>query len=105
MDNRPMGEELIYNYACLGKQCSSVIMMSKVKAAKACNSVLVYENSFDYSYIYLDTMYTQQSFKVSNTFPYKWINKKWRDSFYVTSMTTTGSRWAVVVSHNAGFSD
>ncbi|KAL5221821.1 hypothetical protein ABZP36_026534 [Zizania latifolia] len=51
------------------------------------------------------TMYTQQSYKVSDTFPFKWINKKWRDGFYVTSMATAGSRWAVVMSRNAGFSD
>ncbi|OEL30985.1 Casein kinase I-like protein 2 [Dichanthelium oligosanthes] len=51
------------------------------------------------------TTYTQQSYKVSDTFPYKWINKKWRDGFFVTSMATAGSRWAVVMSRNAGFSD
>ncbi|CAO1944995.1 unnamed protein product [Urochloa humidicola] len=51
------------------------------------------------------TAYTQQSYKVSDTFPYKWINKKWRDGFYVTSMATAGNRWAVVMSRNAGFSD
>ncbi|KAF8696391.1 hypothetical protein HU200_037302 [Digitaria exilis] len=51
------------------------------------------------------TSYTQQSYKVSDTFPYKWINKKWRDGFYVTSMATAGSRWAVVMSRNTGFSD
>ncbi|AQL00650.1 Protein kinase family protein [Zea mays] len=51
------------------------------------------------------TKYTQQSYKVSNSFPYKWINKKWQDGFYVTSMATAGSRWAVVMSHNAGFSN
>lgn len=51
------------------------------------------------------TRYTQQSYKVSNSFPYKWINKKWQDGFYVTSMATAGSRWAVVMSHNAGFSN
>lgn len=50
------------------------------------------------------TNYTQQSYKVSETFPFKWINKKWRDGFYVTSMATAGSKWAVVMSRNAGFS-
>lgn len=84
---------------------SSLVVMSKGKAAKACSSVLVYEYSFDYSYIYPGTRYTQQSYKVSNSFPYKWINKKWQDGFYVTSMATAGSRWAVVMSHNAGFSN
>ncbi|KAI5000346.1 hypothetical protein ZWY2020_004935 [Hordeum vulgare] len=51
------------------------------------------------------TPYTQQSYKVSDTFPFKWINKKWRDSFYVTSMATAGKKWAVVMSRNAGFSE
>ncbi|KAI3964446.1 hypothetical protein MKX01_007136 [Papaver californicum] len=51
------------------------------------------------------TQYTQQSYKVSDAFPFKWINKKWKEGFYVTSMATAGSRWAVVMSRNAGFSD
>ncbi|KAI3949172.1 hypothetical protein MKW98_026552 [Papaver atlanticum] len=51
------------------------------------------------------TQYTQQSYKVSDAFPFKWINKKWREGFHVTSMATAGSRWGVVMSRNAGFSD
>ncbi|XP_074276484.1 casein kinase 1-like protein HD16 [Silene latifolia] len=51
------------------------------------------------------TQYLQQSYKVSDAFPFKWINKKWREGFYVTSMATAGSRWAVVMSRGAGFSD
>ncbi|PON44205.1 Serine/threonine protein kinase [Parasponia andersonii] len=51
------------------------------------------------------TPYTQQSYKVSDSFPYKWINKKWKEGFHVTSMTTAGSRWGVVMSRNAGYSD
>uniref|UniRef100_A0A7N0TH61 non-specific serine/threonine protein kinase n=1 Tax=Kalanchoe fedtschenkoi TaxID=63787 RepID=A0A7N0TH61_KALFE len=51
------------------------------------------------------TQYTQQSYKVSDSFPYKWINKKWREGFHVTSMATAGSRWGVVMSRNAGFRD
>uniref|UniRef100_A0ACD5W3D5 Uncharacterized protein n=1 Tax=Avena sativa TaxID=4498 RepID=A0ACD5W3D5_AVESA len=51
------------------------------------------------------TPYTQQSYKVSETFPFKWINKKWRDRFYVTSMATAGNKWAIVMSRNAGFSE
>uniref|UniRef100_A0A0R0I7L6 non-specific serine/threonine protein kinase n=1 Tax=Glycine max TaxID=3847 RepID=A0A0R0I7L6_SOYBN len=50
------------------------------------------------------TQYTQQSYKVSESFPFKWINKKWREGFHVTSMATAGSRWGVVMSRNAGFS-
>ncbi|KAF6140998.1 hypothetical protein GIB67_006627 [Kingdonia uniflora] len=50
------------------------------------------------------TTYNQQSYKVSDVFPYKWINKKWKEGFFVTSMTTAGTRWGVVMSRNAGYS-
>lgn len=53
----------------------------------------------------LGTPYTQQSYKVSESFPFKWINKKWKEGFHVTSMTTAGSRWGVVMSRNAGYSE
>jgi hypothetical protein len=90
------------------------------------------------------TPYTQQSYKVSDSFPFKWINKKWKEGFFgalphplllrpplllcprlvlpscslrvarpprpspspaVTAMATSHSRWAVVMSRNAGFVD
>ncbi|KAF6151762.1 hypothetical protein GIB67_010336 [Kingdonia uniflora] len=51
------------------------------------------------------TQYTQQSYKVAESFPFKWIQKKWREGFHVTSMATAGTRWGVVMSRNAGFSD
>ncbi|KAH0449490.1 hypothetical protein IEQ34_020182 [Dendrobium chrysotoxum] len=51
------------------------------------------------------TQYTQQSYKVSEFFPFKWISKKWKEGFHVTSMATAGTRWGVVMSRNAGFSD
>ncbi|EXB31261.1 Casein kinase I isoform delta [Morus notabilis] len=51
------------------------------------------------------TPYTQQSYKVSESFPFKWINKKWKEGFHVTSMTTAGSRWGVVMSRNAGYAE
>ncbi|XP_021739126.1 casein kinase 1-like protein HD16 [Chenopodium quinoa] len=51
------------------------------------------------------TQYLQQSYKVSDAFPFKWINKKWREGFSVTSMATAGSRWAVVMSRGAGYAD
>eukprot|EP00891_Asterochloris_glomerata_P000435 jgi/Astpho2/435/fgenesh1_pm.00011_%23_15_t len=51
------------------------------------------------------TPYTQQSYKVSDSFPFKWINKKWKEGFYVTCMATSHTRWAVVMSRNAGFID
>ncbi|PIA42610.1 hypothetical protein AQUCO_02000206v1 [Aquilegia coerulea] len=50
------------------------------------------------------TTFTQQSYKVSDVFPFKWISKKWKEGFFVTSMTTAGSRWGVVMSRNAGYS-
>lgn len=43
--------------------------------------------------------------QVSDSFPFKWINKKWKEGFYVTSMTTSDTRWAVVMSRSAGFVD
>ncbi|KAL0297256.1 UNVERIFIED_CONTAM: Casein kinase-like protein HD16 [Sesamum radiatum] len=51
------------------------------------------------------TQYLQQSYKVSESFPFKWINKKWKEGFYVTSMATAGARWAIVMSRGAGFAD
>ncbi|KAJ8760010.1 hypothetical protein K2173_010866 [Erythroxylum novogranatense] len=51
------------------------------------------------------TQYTQQSYKVSDSFPFKWINKKWKEGFHVTSMATAATRWGIVMSRNAGFSD
>ncbi|CAL5400309.1 unnamed protein product [Camellia sinensis] len=51
------------------------------------------------------TTYTQQSYKVSDVFPFKWINKKWKEGFSVTSMSTAGSRWGIVMSRNAGYSN
>ncbi|KAF1878669.1 hypothetical protein Lal_00047340 [Lupinus albus] len=58
-----------------------------------------------FSFAEISTQYTQQSYKVSDSFPFKWINKKWKEGFHVTSMATAGSRWGVVMSRNAGFSD
>ncbi|GAV61267.1 Pkinase domain-containing protein, partial [Cephalotus follicularis] len=49
------------------------------------------------------TTYVQQSYKVSNSFPFKWINKKWREGFFITSLATSGSRWGVVMSRGSGF--
>lgn len=51
------------------------------------------------------TLYTQQSYKVSDSFPFKWISRKWKEGFYVTSMATAGNQWGVVMSRNAGFSN
>ncbi|KAG6723706.1 hypothetical protein I3842_03G221400 [Carya illinoinensis] len=49
--------------------------------------------------------YTQQSYKVSDVFPFKWINKKWKEGFSVTSMTTAGVKWGIVMSRNTGYAN
>ncbi|KAL6782597.1 MUT9 [Auxenochlorella protothecoides x Auxenochlorella symbiontica] len=51
------------------------------------------------------TKFTQQSYKISDSFPFEWIKKKWREAFHVTAMATSGSQWAVVMSRGAGFMD
>ncbi|XP_047086238.1 casein kinase 1-like protein HD16 [Lolium rigidum] len=51
------------------------------------------------------TPYTQQGYKVSEHFPYKWINKRWKEGFHVTCMGTAGNRWGVVMSRNTCYSD
>ena len=58
-----------------------------------------------YIFTIAGTPYTQQSYKVSESFPYKWINKKWKEGFHVTSMATAGNRWGVVMSRNSGYSN
>lgn len=67
--------------------------------------VLVFYFFFPWWKQTLGTPYTQQSYKVSESFPFKWINKKWKEGFHVTSMTTAGNRWGVVMSRNSGFSE
>lgn len=46
--------------------------------------------------VFAVTPYTHQSYKVSESLPYKWINKKWKEGFHVTSTTTIGSRCSYV---------
>jgi hypothetical protein len=58
-----------------------------------------------YRVMFLGTAYTQQSYKVSESFPFKWISKKWKEGFHVTSMATAGNRWGVVMSRNSGYSE
>lgn len=60
---------------------------------------------FNIARIFAGTPYSQQSYKVSDSFPFKWINKKWKEGFFVTSMATAASRWAVVMSRNTPFRD
>ena len=42
------------------------------------------------------TRYTQQSYKVSDAFPFEWIKKKWKENFYITSMATAGVHYQPV---------
>ena len=55
------------------------------------------------------TKFTQQSYKVADTFPFEWIKKKWKEGFHITSLATGGGeknpQWAVVMSRSAGFQD
>ena len=44
------------------------------------------------------TRYTQQSYKVSDAFPFEWIKKKWKENFYITSMATAGQPMAFIFS-------
>lgn len=74
------------------------------------NICFLWSNLFGFCLLTFDllcsgTQYSQQSYKVSESFPFKWINKKWKEGFHVTSMATSGSRWGVVMSRGAGFSD
>ena len=44
------------------------------------------------------TKFTQQSYKVSDSFPYEWIKKKWKESFSITAMATAGGvPWSIVL--------
>lgn len=49
------------------------------------------------------TLYTAQSYKTYDSFPYSWVRKKWNEGYQVTYMATSGTRWAVVMSRGAGF--
>jgi hypothetical protein len=41
--------------------------------------------------------------QVSESFPYDWIKRKWKDGFMVTAMATAANHWAVVMSRNAPY--
>ena len=41
----------------------------------------------------------------SSSFPIKWISEKWTEGYYITSMAHFQTRWAIVMSKNAGFED
>lgn len=51
------------------------------------------------------TKFTQQSYKVIESFPFEWIKKKWREGFFVTAMATCMNQWAVVMSKTPGIID
>lgn len=82
---------------------SMVILFKKTLKTQIFSDVVCLK--ITYRWVSSGTQYTQQSYKVSESFPFKWINKKWREGFHVTSMATAGSRWGIVMSRNAGFSD
>nr|GME09241.1 casein kinase 1-like protein HD16 isoform X1 [Ipomoea batatas] len=86
----------------------SLVVMSKGSffAAYTLDSFILFYFYFARlcSFSSLGTQYFQQSYKVSDQFPFKWINKKWKEGFYITSMATAGSQWAIVMSRGAGFS-
>ena len=50
-----------------------------------------------------DALTPSDAWQVSDSFPFEWIKKKWREGFHVTAMATAGPQWAVVMSRNAGF--
>lgn len=110
MDNGAVGEELLYQ--CYSRSYQRELISSHVKRLDYDVSIFGYAGGeyrdFYFTNFYLlypGTQYLQQSYKVSDAFPFKWINKKWREGFYVTAMATSGSRWGVVMSRGAGFSD
>lgn len=74
--------------------------MGTFTASQACTHAL--QNAMVCSFLLMFAGCTAQ---VSDSFPFKWINKKWKEGFYVTSMATSHTRWAVVMSRNAGFVD
>ena len=67
------------------------------------------------------TRFTQQSYKVSDIFPFEWIKKKWREGFHISAMATGGHpnrppvvsppaavcpwQWAIVMSRTTGWAD
>lgn len=76
--------------------CAPCELLTTLSPLKYCSDLVCLINT--------GTPYTQQSYKVSESFPYKWINKKWKEGFHVTSMATAGNRWGVIMSRNAGYS-
>ncbi|XP_056166945.1 casein kinase 1-like protein HD16 [Syzygium oleosum] len=53
----------------------------------------------------MGTQSVQQAYRVTSTFPFKWIKEKWAEGLHVTAMATSRRRWAVVVSDGTGFTD
>ena len=74
----------------------------------SCNCLRLFGcSSFPISVLYRHRLRSNcvANVQVSDSFPFKWINKKWKEGFFVTSMATSHTRWAVVMSRNAGFID
>ncbi|CAL5222850.1 g5275 [Coccomyxa viridis] len=51
------------------------------------------------------TPYTDQTYKVSKSFPIKWISNNCTIGWYITSMAYFQGKWVIVMSKNAGFVD
>jgi len=51
------------------------------------------------------TTFSQQSYKVSDSFPFEWIRKKWKEGFHVTSMATSKMTWAIIMSKCSAYID
>ena len=43
--------------------------------------------------------------QVAESFPIKWINTKWTEGYYITSMAYFQGKWVFIMSKNAGFVD
>ncbi|KAH7836960.1 hypothetical protein Vadar_007868 [Vaccinium darrowii] len=51
------------------------------------------------------TEYGHQCYECRASFPFDWINDKWRKGYFVTSLATSAGTWRVVMSQGAGFFD
>lgn len=85
-------------------RCLCPLIQSHQKRVKRRYSLML-RSRFHEHFSVMDIEDSPLCLQVSDSFPFKWINKKWKEGFYVTSMATSHTRWAVVMSRNAGFID
>lgn len=51
-----------------------------------------------------NTQFSQKTYEVSDSFPYGWVNEKWKEGFHVTSLASVNkNRWTVVMSREAPY--